>query len=51
MWEKIKTEWDNWVSITPNNALYDRALIWLFLGLLTVGFVMVTSASIPVSTA
>lgn len=50
MWEKIKTEWDNWVNITPNNALYDRALIWLFLGLLTVGFVMVTSASIPVST-
>lgn len=50
MWEKIKTEWGNWVNITPSNALYDRALIWLFLGLLTVGFVMVTSASIPVST-
>lgn len=50
MLEKIKTEWDKWVRLTPTNSLYDRTLIWLFLGLLIIGFVMVTSASIPVST-
>ncbi|MGY4674118.1 putative lipid II flippase FtsW [Ursidibacter arcticus] len=50
MREKIKQEWDKWVRLTPANSLYDRTLIWLFIGLLTIGFVMVTSASIPVST-
>ncbi|MDD0823848.1 putative lipid II flippase FtsW [Mannheimia sp. AT1] len=50
MLNKIKTEWDKWGRITPTNSLYDRTLIWLFLGLLIIGFVMVTSASIPVST-
>ncbi|MFA9488694.1 MULTISPECIES: putative lipid II flippase FtsW [unclassified Mannheimia] len=50
MLEKFKTEWDKWVKLTPSNSLYDRTLIWLFLGLLVIGFVMVTSASIPVST-
>ncbi|MBV6539968.1 putative lipid II flippase FtsW [Ursidibacter maritimus] len=50
MREKIKQEWDKWMKLTPANSLYDRALIWLFIGLLTIGFVMVTSASIPVST-
>lgn len=50
MLEKVKTEWDKWVRLTPVNSLYDRTLIWLFLGLLIIGFVMVTSASIPVST-
>ncbi|MGX2949444.1 putative lipid II flippase FtsW [Ursidibacter sp. B-7004-1] len=50
MREKIKQEWDKWVRLTPANALYDRTLIWLFISLLTIGFVMVTSASIPVST-
>lgn len=50
MLEKFKTEWDKWVRLTPSNSLYDRTLIWLFLGLLVIGFVMVTSASIPVST-
>lgn len=47
---KIKTELDKWVRLTPSNSLYDRTLIWLFLGLLIIGFVMVTSASLPVST-
>lgn len=50
MWEKVKNEWVNWTRLTPSNGLYDRTLIWLFLGLLVIGFVMVTSASIPVST-
>ncbi|MGX2955536.1 putative lipid II flippase FtsW [Ursidibacter arcticus] len=50
MRERIKQEWDKWVKLTPANSLYDRTLIWLFIGLLTIGFVMVTSASIPVST-
>ena len=50
MREKIKAEWDKWTRLTPQNALYDRTLIWLFIGLLMIGFVMVTSASIPVST-
>lgn len=50
MLNKIKLEWDKWTRLTPANALYDRALIWLFIGLLVIGFVMVTSASIPVST-
>lgn len=50
MLEKIKEEWAAWTRITPTNAQYDRTLLWLFLGLLIVGFVMVSSASIPVST-
>lgn len=50
MLEKFKTEWEKWTRLTPSNSLYDRSLIWLFLGLLVIGFVMVTSASIPVST-
>lgn len=50
MLEKVKQEWKKWTVLTPDNALYDRTLIWLFLGLLVIGFVMVTSASIPVST-
>lgn len=48
MLDKIKMEWDKWGRLTPVNSLYDRTLIWLFWGLLIIGFVMVTSASIPV---
>lgn len=51
MLAKIKQEWAKWTQITPTDALYDRALIWLFLGLLMIGFVAVTSASIPISTS
>lgn len=50
MLERFKTEWDKWIRLTPTNSLYDRTLIWLFFGLLVIGFVMVISASIPVST-
>lgn len=49
MLEKVKTEWEKWTRLTPNNALYDRTLIWLFIILLVIGLVMVTSASIPIS--
>ncbi|AAP95232.1 cell division protein FtsW [[Haemophilus] ducreyi 35000HP] len=50
MLEKIKLEYDKWACLTPKNSLYDRTLVWLFLSLLMIGFIMVTSASIPVST-
>ncbi|MFZ7343700.1 putative lipid II flippase FtsW [Avibacterium volantium] len=36
--------------ITPNNLLYDRALLWLFVSLLVIGLIAVSSASIPVGT-
>lgn len=36
--------------ITPTNLLYDRALLWLFVSLLLIGLIAVTSASIPVGT-
>ena len=50
MLEKVKQEWDKWTRLTPSNSLYDRTLVWLFISLLVIGFVMVTSAAIPVST-
>ena len=31
--------------------MYDRTLFWLTLGLAAIGFIMVTSASMPVRTA
>lgn len=48
--EKMKTEYQRWTTVTPSNLLYDRALLWLFVVLLLIGFVMVSSASIPVGT-
>ncbi|WP_373779095.1 putative lipid II flippase FtsW [Glaesserella sp.] len=50
MLESVKQEWAKWTNLTPPNALYDRSLIWLFIVLLMIGLVMVTSASIPIST-
>lgn len=53
-WVDLKTrlpaEWEKWTRLTPANALYDRTLIWLFIGLLVIGFIAVTSASIPFAT-
>lgn len=46
MWEKVKVEWIRWTRLTPTNALYDRTLLWLFVGLLVIGFIAVSSASI-----
>ncbi|HBO38385.1 MAG TPA: cell division protein FtsW, partial [Pasteurellaceae bacterium] len=47
---KIKRSYQHWGNVTPNNLLYDRTLVWLFVVLLVIGFIMVTSASIPVGT-
>ncbi|PAV10739.1 cell division protein FtsW [Arsenophonus sp. ENCA] len=43
----------NWANGEPDNdvldtLLYDRTLVWLTLGLAIIGFIMVTSASMPV---
>ncbi|MCK3657652.1 cell division protein FtsW [Pasteurellaceae bacterium Pebbles2] len=48
--DKLKSDYQRWSTITPSNLLYDRTLLWLFIVLLLVGFVMVTSASIPTGT-
>ena len=48
--ENIKDSYRRWTTITPNNLLYDRTLLWLFIILLLIGFMMVSSASIPVGT-
>ena len=47
---KFKENMQRWTTITPSNLLYDRTLLWLFVILLFIGFIMVTSASIPVGT-
>ncbi|MCK3655455.1 cell division protein FtsW [Pasteurellaceae bacterium Macca] len=47
MGEKFSQLWQKWGQLTPKNALYDRTLIWLFMSLLAIGFMMVTSASLP----
>ena len=44
-----KKNYDEWTRITPQGLLYDRALFWLFVILLLIGLVAVTSASIPYS--
>ncbi|MEI8611286.1 cell division protein FtsW [Enterovibrio norvegicus] len=38
-----------WLSQSSPTALYDRQIVWLSFGLMLVGLIMVTSASIPVS--
>ncbi|MEX9808136.1 cell division protein FtsW [Providencia stuartii] len=43
----------NWVlgekgGVIAGSTLYDRTLVWLALGLAAIGFIMVTSASMPV---
>lgn len=48
--DNIKSHYQRYTTITPNSSLYDRTLLWLFVVLLLVGFVMVSSASIPVGT-
>lgn len=46
----VKQHIDRWLRITPTTALYDRALLWLFIILLCLGLISVSSASIPIST-
>ncbi len=48
--EKFKQNYQDWARLAPNNLLYDRALFWLFIILLLIGLVAVSSASIPVGT-
>ncbi|TCP95007.1 cell division-specific peptidoglycan biosynthesis regulator FtsW [Cricetibacter osteomyelitidis] len=48
--DELKESYRRWTTFTPNSLLYDRGLFWLFVILLLIGFVMVTSASIPVGT-
>ncbi|NOI14643.1 cell division protein FtsW [Vibrio hepatarius] len=38
-----------WVTTPSPSALYDRQLVWISLGLMLMGLVMVTSASFPIS--
>ena len=47
--QNIKKNYDELTRITPQGLLYDRALFWLFVILLLIGLVAVTSASIPYS--
>ncbi|XGW46111.1 putative lipid II flippase FtsW [Haemophilus influenzae] len=49
MFTKYQKNYDEWTRITPQGLLYDRALFWLFVILLLIGLVAVTSASIPYS--
>lgn len=49
MWQAIKTGVDNWFRITPKDSLYDRTLLWIYVSLMTIGLIAVSSASIPVS--
>lgn len=46
---KIKQNYEQWARVTPQGLLYDRALFWLFVVLLLIGLVAVTSASMPYS--
>ncbi|HHF1961513.1 TPA: putative lipid II flippase FtsW [Haemophilus influenzae] len=47
--QNSKKNYDEWTRITPQGLLYDRALFWLFVILLLIGLIAVTSASIPYS--
>jgi cell division protein FtsW len=38
-----------WLNSASPDALFDRQLVWLALGLMLIGLVMVTSASFPIS--
>ncbi len=49
MLQAIKTGVDNWFRLTPTDSLYDRTLLWLYVGLMMIGLIVVGSASIPIS--
>ncbi|KQH86199.1 cell division protein FtsW [Vibrio furnissii] len=40
---------NRWLRTASPNALFDRQLVWIALGLMLIGLVMVTSASFPIS--
>lgn len=39
----------SWITTASPEALFDRQLVWISLGLMLTGLVMVTSASFPIS--
>lgn len=41
----VKQHIDRWLRITPTTALYDRALLWLFIILLCLGLISVSSSN------
>ncbi|CAM2945838.1 cell division protein FtsW [Vibrio mytili] len=45
----IKRSIGNWLTHPAPEALFDRQLVWIALGLMLTGLVMVTSASFPIS--
>ena len=44
--DSVKAANERWFRITPSNLLYDRTLFWLFISLMTLGFIIITSASV-----
>ncbi|MCG6408544.1 FtsW/RodA/SpoVE family cell cycle protein, partial [Vibrio fluvialis] len=40
---------NRWLRTASPDALFDRQLVWIALGLMLIGLVMVTSASFPIS--
>ena len=48
--QQFQQQYLRYTTITPSNLLYDRALFWLFICLLLIGLIAVSSASIPVGT-
>ncbi len=49
-WDRFKESSQNATTVAPTSLLYDRALLWLYLVLLLIGLLAVSSASIPVGT-
>ena len=49
-WDKFKESSLQATTVTPSSLLYDRTLLWLYLVLLLIGLLAVSSASIPVGT-
>ncbi|MFA0084205.1 cell division protein FtsW [Vibrio sp. 10N.286.49.C2] len=49
MFHQVKQRTSDWLGTAAPKTLYDRQLVWLALGLMMTGLVMVTSASFPIS--
>lgn len=47
--KQCKDKWQDWFMTPTPDALFDRQLVWIALGLMLTGLVMVTSASFPIS--
>ncbi|MEF1294852.1 cell division protein FtsW, partial [Vibrio parahaemolyticus] len=44
----VKHNIGNWLKHPAPEALFDRQLVWIALGLMLTGLIMVTSASFPI---